>query len=282
LEKARNVHTHEDTILVALVTSKIYANLKELRKKNSSPEVFGEKGLIQLTHKDRLLAFSFLFNIADIDPNKFYKPEDLGGLVLKQILSHKDKNYPSTNSPLRETSPGKINARDMNRTLKKLEKIINLKSVEKREVRKISKKYQIKFTGRPSLYQFPNDLMKLQRIYSDPALANVAIKALIELGLVDDISFFLEGVFHSLLNNYQDTKREAANKVFDIVTNTYPLPSSDTAGLNISDLSPFRKYLLSIDKDNFKEFVRETAHDIIKNPTICLPILILFLFKEYE
>ena len=104
MEKARKVHTYEDTVLVALVTSKIYANLKELRKKNSNPEVFGEKGLIQLTHKDRLLAFSFLFNITDIDPNKLYKPEDLRGIVLEQIRSHKDNDHPTIDSP---TSYGK-------------------------------------------------------------------------------------------------------------------------------------------------------------------------------
>jgi hypothetical protein len=87
-------------------------------------------------------------------------------------------------------------------------------------------------------------------------MGELIIKALVKLSLVDDLSFFLEGVFHSLLNNYQDKRSEAANKVFDIVTNTYPLPLSDTVGLNISDLSPFREYLLSIDKDNLKELVR--------------------------
>ena len=120
----------DDAVLIALVTAKIYANVKELRKKNSNPEVFGEKGLIQLTHKDRLLAFSFLFNIADIDPNKFYKPEDLGEIVLQQIRSHKDNDYPTIDS---HTSHDKINAKDMNRTLEELEKTINLKSVEKRD-----------------------------------------------------------------------------------------------------------------------------------------------------
>ena len=130
--------------------------------------------------------------------------------------------------------------------------------------------------GKPSLYQFPNDLTKLKRIYSDPALAKVAIKVLVELGLVDDLSFFLEGVIHSLLSNYQEERSEAANKVFDIITNAYPLPSSAN-GLYISDLGPFCEYLRSIDKDSLNKFVRETVHHVNENPAICLPMLILFL-----
>lgn len=207
MEKAGHVLTAEDAELVALVTSKIYAKLKELRKKNSSPEVFGEKGLIQLTHRDRLLAFSFVFNIADIDPNKFYKPEDLEGIFLEQTRSHKYNEYPAIDFLSGNTSYSKINAKDMNRTLEELEKVINLKSVDKTEIKKVSKRYQIKFNGRPSLYRFPIDITKLQRIYSDPALANIAIKVLLELDC-DDLSFFLEGVFHSLLKNYHDKKEK--------------------------------------------------------------------------
>ena len=281
MEKAFNTYTFDDAALIASVTAKIYANLKELRKRYSRPEVFGEKGIIQLTHKDRLLAFSFLFNVDDIDPNKFYNPEDLRTIALRQMRSHEENDYPTIDSLLRNTPSIKINAKDMYRTLEELEKIIGLKSVEKREVRKVAKRYEIKFTGKPSLYQFPNDLTKLKRIYSDPALAKVAIKVLVELGLVDDLSFFLEGVIHSLLANYQEERAEAANKVFDIVTNAYPLPSS-ADGLYISNLAPIREYLISIDKDSLNKFARETVHHVIENPAICLPILILFLLKVDE
>ena len=85
-------------------------------------------------------------------------------------------------------------------------------------------------------------------------------------------------MIHSLLNNYQEKRTEAANKVFDIVTNAYPL-SSSADGLNISDLSPFLAYLSSIDKSDLNEFVRKIVHHVIENPIICLPILVLFLFK---
>jgi hypothetical protein len=65
LEKANDVLTPDDIVLIAIVTAKVHANLKRLRKKHHSPEEFGEKGVIQLAHRDRLLAFSLLFSTSD-------------------------------------------------------------------------------------------------------------------------------------------------------------------------------------------------------------------------
>jgi hypothetical protein len=174
-----------------------------LRKKNSSPEEFGEKGITQLIPRDRLLAFALLLNINVFDPDNLYKPENLGEIALKRMQFLNDENHPNLVPSLWDTSPNKVNAKDMHRALKKLERIIGLKSVEKREIRKIAKRYQIKFAGRPSLYQFPNDLTKLKRIYSEPVLAELIVRALSELGLAGDLSFFLQGTIHSLLYNYQ-------------------------------------------------------------------------------
>ena len=282
LEKATDkYYAQEDIVLIALVTAKIHTNLKWLRKKNSSPEEFGEKGITQLTPRDKLLAFALLLKINEFDPNNFYKPENLGEIALKRTQFLNDEDHHNLDSSLWNTSPSKVNAKDMHRALEELERIIGLKSVEKREIRKIAKRYQIKFAGRPSLYQFPNDLRKLKRIYSEPALAELIVRALSESGLADDLSFFLQGVIHSLLHNYQKERSEAAKKVFDIVTNTYPLSSSDNR-LNTSDLNLFREYFLSIPEGDLNKVVREIAHSAIKTPAICLSILILSLLKIEE
>lgn len=264
----------EDIELIAAVTAKAHTNLRWLRKTYSNPEEFGEKGIAQLVHRDNLFAFSLLFNINDISPNNFYKPEDLGGIILQQMRSHNDDVYSNIDSSLSNFSHNKVKAIDMYRTLEELERAIGLKSVEKKDIQKIAKKYKIKFTGKPSLYQFPNDLTELKRVYSNPVMGELIIKALVKLNLVDDLSFFLEGVILSLLNKYQEKRKESANEVFDIVTNTYPL----TDGLNVSNLEPFREYFLSIAKNDLKKFVRNSVLQVIENPAICLPILLLFLF----
>jgi hypothetical protein len=279
LKKATDVLSLEDIELIATATAKIHTNLGRLRKRYSSPEEFGEKGITQFIHRDNLFAFSLLFNINDINPNNYYKPEHLREMVLQQIRSHSDDAYSSIDYLLSGTSYSKVNALDMYKSLEELGRIIDLKKVEKKDIRKIAKRYKIKFSGKPSLYQFPNNLTILKRIYSNPIMGELIIRSLVTLGLVDDLSFFLEGMIHSLLNNYQEKRAEAANKVFDIVTKTYPLFSSDTDGLNISNLNPFRGYLLSVAKSDLSEFVRKTALHAVENPVICLPILILFLFE---
>ena len=276
MEKANDVLTPDDIVLIAIVTAKVHANVKRLRKKHSSPEEFGEKGVIQLAHRDRLLVFSLLFNINDIDPAKYYKPEDLGEIVLKQIRSYMDEDRSGIHFFPWDTPPGRVSAKDMNRALEELERIIDLKTVKKKDIRNIAKEYQIKFSGKPSLYQFPNDLTNLKRIYSDRKLAEPIIKALVELGLIDDLTFFIQGIIHFLRNNYQEEKSEVANKVFDIVTNSNPLSTSDTQEL---DFQLFRKIFSSIPKSDLNAFVRKAVIQSIKNPTACIPILMLFLFR---
>ena len=172
------------------MTAKVQTNLRWLKKRYSSPEEFGEKGIAQLVHRDNLFAFSLLFNINDINPNGFYKPEDLGRIIFQQMRSHNDDVYSNTDSLLLDISHSKVKAIDMYRALEALERTIGLKSVEKKDIRKIAKKYKIKFTGKPSLYQFPNDLKELKRIYSNPVMGELIIKALVKLNLVDDLSFF--------------------------------------------------------------------------------------------
>jgi hypothetical protein len=175
-----------------------------------------------------------------------------------------------------DTSPGRVSAKDMNRALEELERIIDLETVKKNDIRNIAKKYQIKFFGKPSLYKFPNDLTNLKRIYSDRRLAAPIIKALVELGFVDDLTFFLEGVIHSLRNNYKVERSEVANKVFDIVTDSNPPSISDT---HVLDFQLFHKILSSLSESGLNEFVRKAVIQAIKNPTACIPILILFLFR---
>lgn len=262
----------------------VNANLKRLRRRYINSEEFGEEGIIQLTHNDRLMAFSILFNINEISPTKFYKPEDLGQMIIRQMRSKKfeDSLY-QQNSLLYDISLPRIGYKEIYKTLKKLERAVGLGNIQaKNEIRKIRREHQIKFSGKPSLYKFPDSLTILKRIYSNPVLSELVIKALVELGFVDDLAFFLKGVIHSIINNNQETRSKVANKVFDIVTNTYPLSSSDTDSVNISDLNPFREYLLSISEGDLNEFARKAAFKVIKNPAICMPILIPFLFRTEE
>ena len=281
MEEDLNALEEKDLVSVASVAARIYNLIKQKRTEYSSPKEFGEKGLAQLTHNDRLLAFSFLCNIREIDTNSFYKPEDLREIILKG--RHEDVLNVQNSLPY-DMSPNKIEYKDMNKAITKLAKVIDFKKVDKKEIRKIAREKHISFSGRPSLYQFKNvDLETLEYVYTKPWLINLVIKTLKGMGLVDDFAYFLEGVFRSMANNAQEEKtrpgilrkKEVLDKVFDTVTNTGSIQfeaKKDDFHLLINELQ-------SIDETGIGKLAKLCASQVVETPQMW-PLLLLFLLPS--
>jgi hypothetical protein len=278
LEEDITTLEEKDILIIASVAAGVHTNLKRIRMSYLNPKEFGEKGPVGLAHRDIFLAFSFLYNIHQVDTNGFYKPEDLRKIILKQIRSHKNEDSSNIQNSLPcDASPNKIEYKDMNRALKELAKVIDLNNVKKEEIQRIARERHISFSGMPSLYQFRDGNLKiLQYIHTKPLLINLIIKTLKNMGFVDDFAFFIEGFIYSMHNNSQEANDRVAHKVFDVVLNSNPPP------FNIEiekDFQLLRNYLLSIDETNVNALAIRIVSQAVEIPQICWPFLLLFLLS---
>jgi hypothetical protein len=253
-------------------------NLKRIKISYRSAKEFGEKGPTGLAHRDTFLAFSFLYNIHQVDTNNFYKPEDLRKIILNQIRSYKDEDDSNVQNSLPyDASPNKIEYKDMNRALKELAKVIDLNKVEKEKIQRIAREQHMSFSGMPSLYQFRDENLKtLQYVHTKPLLINLIIQTLKNMGFVDDFAFFIGGFIHWMRNEPQEGSDRVTHKIFDVILNSNPPP------FNVEiekDFQLLRNHFLSIDETDVNAFAIRVVSQAVENPQICWPFLLLFLLS---
>jgi hypothetical protein len=272
----------KDLVIVASVAAKVHSNLKWIRTNYRSPKKFGGRGPTGFTHKDIRMAFSLLYNIHEIDTNRFYKPEDLRKIVSKQMQPHKDEDgFNAQNSLPCDSSPKEIEYKDMNRALKELAKIIDLNKVKKEDIQRIAKEQHISFSGMPSLYQFNDESLKtIQYVQTKPILVNLIIKILKEMEFVNDFAFFIEGFIHWIRKESQEENdRATIHKTFDIVLNSNPPPFD----IEIEkDFQLLRNYFLSIDETNVKVLAIRIVSQAVEIPQICWAFLLVSLLSVHR
>ncbi|MGH9926697.1 MAG: hypothetical protein ACRD5B_15100 [Nitrososphaeraceae archaeon] len=75
MEEGITTLEEKDIVIITTVAAMVHTNLKRIRMNYFNPKEFGEKGPTQLAHRDIFLAFSFLYNIHEVDTMASINPK---------------------------------------------------------------------------------------------------------------------------------------------------------------------------------------------------------------
>lgn len=271
LEEASGIELTEkdkETIAVAYITSKVINRIQSIRKKYPHPKENGEKILKESKHKGKVAAAILLFDLGNMDPDKWYKPEDFREIITKKMQA--DTGTVTTLD--HDNHQRYVSYKDMNRTVKELERnigLINKKGKEK--IKKVRGRQIIKFSGSPSVYKLPSDVSDLRKAMSNPKVIELVFRSLKRLGLLDYLAFLLEAFFHTMRASLKE--KAASHALINLIK------SANEAGLKLdtSSWESYCKTLLTVNDAQLKIIAKKLAESMIEKPQHYRNILLCVL-----
>jgi hypothetical protein len=208
LEEGAGDLTLEDVEIIAYITTRVNARLQQLRREFASPKEYARKLLELYSHKDSVIANIILSSINTLDPENLYKPEELRNMVTGQIQEEEIGRDVEGIISVFGNEDHNVSYKDMNRALQELEREVGLINIKgKKNIKNAKGNQKIEFSGYPSVYKLPPDTSYLKKIMSNPKVTRCIIGTLKRMGLLDNLTFILEGFFHVVRFSYIEEER---------------------------------------------------------------------------
>lgn len=251
--------TDEDIEIVAYITAKVSNRIQTVRKKYPSAKEYGEQIVKESKHRDKIAACILLFDPWNLDPDKWYKPEDFRGIITKKMRVNDNTDIMSTLDC--DSQQRYVSYKNMNRALKELEMdigLINKKGKEK--IKKVRDRQKIKFSGSPSVYKLPPDVSVLKKAMSKPKVIELVFRSLRRMGLLDYLAFLFEAFFHTMRSSHKD--EAASHALINLIRST----SGIRGKLDASDWESYGRMLLTQNDAQLKIIAMKLAESMIEKP----------------